>query len=72
MTLSMGNLRNMQTDFLSRLLVNTAENEEEVNFSFIDEIPINSGDIAEATRNDFVLNGWPNHVNDIELKPYFT
>lgn len=64
-------------DFLSRLPLSTAEHEEEVNFSFIDEIPINSRDIAEATRKDpvlsriydFVLNGWPNHVNDIELKP---
>ena len=37
---------------LSRLPLSTAKQEEEVNFSFIDEIPVNSLDIAEATRKD--------------------
>ena len=67
-------------DCLSRLPVDRNEHEEEVNFSFIDEIPINSRDIAEATRKDtvlskvyeYVLNGWTNHVTDENLRPYFS
>ena len=69
-------------DFLSRLPLqtDTAETEEEVNFSFIDEIPVNNRDIADATRKDpvlskvydYVLNGWPNHASDSELRPYFS
>ena len=64
-------------DCLSRLPLqtDTAETDET-----IDEIPVNNRDIAGVTRKDpvlskvydYVLNGWPNHPSDSELRPYFS
>lgn len=70
-------------DYLSRMPVEKAkaDMEAEVNyFSHTDKLPIHSRDIKEATRKDrilsrvleYTLNGWPNHVADDELSPYFT
>ena len=47
--------------------------------SFANELPVMAKDISEATRKDHVLskcyeytlNGWPNHVTDDQLKPYY-
>lgn len=70
-------------DCLSRLPIENTEytdDEEEYEFvSFLDEIPLNNKDFAQATRKDVLLckvydciqNGWPNRVTDNELKPFF-
>ena len=47
--------------------------------SFANELPVMAKDISEATRKDpvlskcyeYTLNGWPNHVTDDQLKPYY-
>ena len=70
-------------DYLSRAPVDIAEAdlEAEVNyFSHTDKLPIHAKDIKESTRKDrilsrvleYTLNGWPNHVDDDELRPFFT
>ncbi|KAK6179270.1 hypothetical protein SNE40_011672 [Patella caerulea] len=48
-------------------------------FSYVNELPINSHQISEATRKDrlmckvleYVKTGWPSFIEDPELKPYF-
>ena len=48
-------------------------------FSYVDELPVTASDIRKATQTDKVLtkvkeyvqNGWPNHMPDTELKPFF-
>jgi len=48
-------------------------------FTYIEELPLDARDIQEATRKDpvlskvldCVLSGWPNHVDEEELRPYF-
>ena len=70
-------------DYLSRAPVDIAKEnmEAEVNyFSHTDKLPIHARDIKEATRKDrilakvleFTMNGWPNHVDDDELLPFYT
>ena len=69
-------------DALSRLpCKHTDSPEAEVFFfSSIEELPIPSADISQATRREsvlaqvlkYTLTGWPNYVTDEELKPYFT
>ena len=67
-------------DFLSRFPVGTEESEDDGIVSYIEDIPVDSKDIAEATRRnpvlskvyEYTLNGWPNHVSDNALKPYFS
>ena len=47
--------------------------------SFANELPVMAKYISEATRKDpvlsrcyeYTLNGWPNHVTDDQLKPYY-
>ena len=49
-------------------------------FSGLDELPVDSKDISRHTWRDpvlarvleYTLVGWPNHVTEKELKPYFT
>ncbi|XP_072177830.1 uncharacterized protein [Diadema setosum] len=48
-------------------------------FSYVDELPVTADDIRKATQTDKVLskvkeyvqNGWPNHMSNTELKPFF-
>ena len=48
-------------------------------FEFLDQAPVTSVDIAIETGKDrilrrvcdFVANGWPEKVNNVELRPYF-
>ncbi len=48
-------------------------------FSQVEDLPVSAKEIAEATRKDPILSrvweytaqGWPNHVTDEEVKPYF-
>ena len=48
-------------------------------FEFLDQAPVTSVDIAIETSKDrilrcvcdFVANGWPEKVNNVELRPYF-
>ena len=48
--------------------------------SGLDELPVDSKDISRHTRRDpvlarvleYTLVGWPNHVTEEKLKPYFT
>ncbi|PIK58571.1 hypothetical protein BSL78_04477 [Apostichopus japonicus] len=71
-------------DALSRLPCNhkghDMSHEETIyHFSQVNDLPITSTDICEATRKDPVLSrvydyvavGWPSHVEAEELKPYF-
>ena len=45
----------------------------------LEEIPVSSQQIAKATRTDpllskvydFVLSGWPENVEDLDLQKYF-
>lgn len=49
-------------------------------FSGLDELPVDSKAISRDTRRDpvlarvleYTLAGWPNHVTEEYLKPYFT
>ena len=70
-------------DALSRLPCDNSPMKEEAEmlfFSGLDELPVNSKDISRDTRGDpvlarvleYTITGWPNHVTDEELKPYFT
>ncbi|XP_021340098.1 uncharacterized protein K02A2.6-like [Mizuhopecten yessoensis] len=69
-------------DAFSRLPVQGKIEPEEAaifKFSHADELPVEAEDISRATRKDpilsrvldYVLSGWPNHVTDTELQPYF-
>lgn len=68
-------------DGLSRLPMkgNTEITDSIFSFNLSYEVPLNSNDIATATKKDailikvidFTLSGWPNFINDINLKPYF-
>lgn len=68
-------------DALSRLPLQEKGPESSLDFrvSFIDVMPITAKDIARETANDqilarvkhFILTGWPNHVTDTALKPYW-
>ncbi|XP_062589262.1 uncharacterized protein K02A2.6-like [Saccostrea cucullata] len=68
-------------DSLSRLPLHETEQEdtEEGVFSLDMYLPISSQEIAMATRRDpilsrvydFTLNGWPAHVEDSDLQPFF-
>ncbi|XP_033126304.1 uncharacterized protein K02A2.6-like [Anneissia japonica] len=68
-------------DMLSRLPTKDSRDEHvEVNyFSYVDDLPITANDIGKATIKDpllakvydYVLNGWPNHVKDKEIQPFF-
>ena len=69
-------------DALSRLPIkgeDESDDDDSGIVSYIDEIPINNKAIAEATRKDnvlskvyeYTLNGWPNHVDDPNITPYF-
>lgn len=67
-------------DALSRLPCKVKEETEDLfYFSYVDELPITSMDISKATQRDpvlsrifeFIMNGWPNYVDDEDLKPYF-
>lgn len=48
-------------------------------FSNVDELPVQTIDIARETQKDpflshvldYILNGWPNHVDNETLLPYF-
>ena len=73
---------NANADYLSRAPVEHDDKniESEVNyFSHVNDMPVNSRELAEATRKDkvlsrvleFTLNGWQNHIEDDELIPYF-
>ncbi|XP_071201633.1 uncharacterized protein K02A2.6 [Salvelinus alpinus] len=69
-------------DALSRLPCNSDSDSEDdravFQISLIDELPISASDIAEETRKDPVLSkvldltlgGWPNFVNDDNLRPF--
>ena len=70
-------------DALSRLPCDISPMKEEAEmffFSGLDELPVDSKDISRHTRRDpvfakvleYTLVGWPNHVTEEELKPYFT
>lgn len=45
----------------------------------MDSVPVSAQEIAKQTKLDtvlqkvkhFTLNGWPKHVTEAELKPYF-
>ncbi|XP_062614634.1 uncharacterized protein K02A2.6-like [Saccostrea cucullata] len=68
-------------DSLSRLPLHETKQEdtEEGVFSLDMYLPISSQEIAMATRRDpilsrvydFTLNGWPAHVEDSDLQPFF-
>ena len=69
-------------DALSRLPCDISPMKEEAEiffFSGLDELPVDSKDISRHTRRDpmlarvleYILVGWPNHVTEKELKPYF-
>ena len=70
-------------DALSRLPCDLSPMKEKTEmffFSGLDELPVDSKDISRDTRRDpvlakvleYTLAGWPNHVIEEELKPYFT
>ena len=70
-------------DALSRLPCDISPMKEEAEmffFSGLDELPVDSKDISRHTRRDpvlarvleYTLVGWPNHVTEEKLKPYFT
>ncbi len=68
-------------DGLSRLPMKTNTDITDAIFSFnlTYEVPLDSTHIATATKKDiilskvldFTLSGWPNFINDVNLKPYF-
>ena len=53
--------------------------QEVLYFSYVDELPLTAVEIGKASQkdpilarvNDFVMSGWPNHVENEDLKPYF-
>ena len=63
----------------SQTTVDGDDDDNEVHAVYRDELPVNSKDIANATRRDPVLarvyehtmNGWPDKIKDEQLKPYF-
>ena len=63
----------------SQTTVDGDDGDNEVHAMYSDELPVNSRDIANATRRDHVLarvyehtvNGWPDKIKDEQLKPYF-
>ena len=71
-------------DALSRLPVPQANedtalsgDEDTFHFALVDELPVTCEEIRDATRKNPVLakvtmSGWPNHVTDDRLKPYWT
>lgn len=74
---------NANADALSRLSCDLSPIKEEAEmffFSGLDELPVDSKAISKDTRTDpvlarvleYTLSGWPNHVTEEELKPYFT
>ena len=67
-------------DFMSRLPTpNDEPNEDIYYFSLVDDLPITSYEISRETVKDpilsgvldYTLNGWPGHMKDDTLKPYF-
>ncbi len=69
-------------DCLSRLPweSSTLATEAKINYvDYTENIPLSADQIAEATRKEVVLSkvldftsrGWPHHVSDAELQPYF-
>lgn len=71
-------------DAMSRLPLDSgsegeAAEDEVYHFSYIDELPVGHQEIREATRKDpilarvmdYVLNGWPGHMDDKQIQPYF-
>lgn len=48
-------------------------------FNVVRDIPLDASDIVRETKQDllllkvldFTLSEWPNHINDVNLKPYF-
>ena len=60
--------------------ISPMKEEAEMFFSGLDELPVDSKDISRHTRRDpvsarvleYTLVGWPNHVTEEELKPFFT
>ena len=74
---------NAVADLLSRLPVHDVTPvDPDENFAFstvVDTLPITSKMIAQATSTDLILakvleftaSGWPNHVEDTKLVPYF-
>ena len=75
--------QNAVADALSRLPLPSMSNEEDAIFRveerLIDSLPITHKEIAHATRVDpvlsrvleFVKQGWPQHVEDLRLQPFF-
>ena len=57
----------------------TSQEESIYYFSYVNDLPVTSNDIKDATRKDPVLSkvydyvavGWPSHVDEDEIKPYF-
>lgn len=77
---------NANADAMSRLPTtlgdSETESEEEIlETTYLDELPIRSEDISQATKHDpilsqvlqYTLQGWPNSINNIPeaLKPYY-
>lgn len=70
-------------DALSRLPLEeedaTATEEPIFHTTVLEELPVTAEHIEEVTRKDPVLskvwtntlNGWPNHINNADLQPYF-
>ncbi|XP_071056890.1 uncharacterized protein [Onthophagus taurus] len=66
-------------DSLSRLPLPEETPEEIKSFTSTNELPISADEIASETRKDRVLckvmeltkYGWPDHMKDLDLKPYF-
>lgn len=75
---------NANADFLSRLPVSGALNVHEDEICYIhnvtDSLPITSREIANMTNKDcilskvleYALSGWPSHVNDPAIVPFWT
>ena len=75
--------QNAVADALSRLPLSSTAGGESAVFKveerLVDCLPITHKEISHATRGDpvlsrvleFVKNGWPQHVEDLRLKPFF-
>lgn len=71
----------VNADALSRLsLPNVNDTSDYVHFfSVVNDLPLSADKMSSATRKDnvlkkdvlFTLNGWPSHVSEEELAPYF-
>jgi hypothetical protein len=69
-------------DYLSRAPLSSDESfEMEVNyFSIVDDLPVTADEIARETSRcpilskvrDYVKFGWPKHVSDVDIEPYFS